>query len=111
MRIQFLGATHTVTGSKYLIKNNEKMGLADCGLFSGFEGITFTQLNWLPLNPAELDFVTVTYAHIDHSGYIPLLVRNGFRGKIYCSEPTRDLCEILLPDSGHLQEEPQTMYS
>ena len=105
MRIQFLGATHTVTGSKYLIKNNEKMGLVDCGLFQGLKELRLRNWNPLPLNPAELDFVVLTHAHIDHSGYIPLLVRNGFQGKIYCSEPTRDLCEILLPDSGHLQEE------
>lgn len=105
MKIQFLGATETVTGSKYLIETNQTKLLVDCGLFQGYKELRLR--NWAPLaiNPAGLDYVLLTHAHIDHSGYIPALVKNGFRGKIFCTEATRDLCRILLPDSGHLFEE------
>lgn len=105
MHIQFLGATQTVTGSKYLIKAEKIKLFVDCGLFQGYKELRLRNWNPLPINPAEIDYVLLTHAHIDHSGYIPLLVKNGFRGKIFCSEATRDLCEILLPDSGHLHEE------
>ncbi|WP_367608179.1 MBL fold metallo-hydrolase [Legionella sp. W05-934-2] len=105
MQIQFLGATKTVTGSKYLITYNNTNVMVDCGLFQGEK--LLRQRNWLkmPFHPAAIQYVILTHAHIDHSGYIPLLVKNGFRGKIFCSEPTKDLCEILLPDSGYLHEE------
>lgn len=105
MELQFLGAAKTVTGSKYLIKAGNKHILIDCGLFQGHKPLRL--LNWktLPINPSSLDCVILTHAHLDHSGYIPLLVKNGFRGKIFCSHATLDLCEILLPDSGSLQEE------
>ena len=105
MEIQFLGATQTVTGSKYLIKTEQMNVLVDCGLFQGHKELRLRNWSPLPIDPATIDFVLLTHAHIDHSGYIPLLVKNGFRGKIICTESTKDLCKILLPDSGHLQEE------
>lgn len=105
MDIQFLGATHTVTGSKYLLKAENKTLLVDCGLFQGYKELRLRNWKPLPFNPADIDYVILTHAHIDHTGYIPLLVKNGFKGKILCTQATLDLCEVLLPDSGHLQEE------
>ncbi|QAU34647.1 MBL fold metallo-hydrolase [Janthinobacterium sp. 17J80-10] len=105
MRIQFLGATGTVTGSKYLLHAGGAQILVDCGLFQGYKQLRLRNWSPLPVPPAEVDAVVLTHAHLDHSGYLPLLVRQGFRGKIYCSAATYDLCKILLPDSGHLQEE------
>ncbi len=103
--IQFIGATGTVTGSKYLLTEGKKKFLVDCGLFQGLKVLRLRNWNPLPIDPKELDAVILTHAHIDHSGYIPLLVKNGFRGKIFCTEGTAALCDILLPDAGHLQEE------
>ena len=105
MKIRFLGAAGTVTGSKTLVTIGDTRILVDCGLFQGYKQLRL--LNWEPLAvaPAQIDVVVLTHAHLDHSGYLPLLVRNGFRGKIICTEATADLCGILLPDSGHLQEE------
>lgn len=105
MQIGFLGATGTVTGSKYLVTVGGKKILVDCGLFQGYKQLRLRNWASLPVAPSEIDAVVLTHAHLDHSGYVPLLVRNGFAGKVYCSEATRDLCAILLPDSGHLQEE------
>ncbi|PWF43982.1 MBL fold metallo-hydrolase RNA specificity domain-containing protein [Massilia glaciei] len=105
MHIQFLGATGTVTGSKYLLTEGSRKVLVDCGLFQGYKELRLRNWAGLPFRPDELDAVVLTHAHLDHSGYLPLLVRDGFRGKIICSEATYDLCAILLPDSGHLQEE------
>lgn len=105
MDIQFLGATGTVTGSRYLVGSDSNRVLVDCGLFQGYKQLRLRNWERLPVSPVELDAVVLTHAHLDHSGYLPLLVRNGFRGKIYCSEATYDLCTILLPDSGRLQEE------
>lgn len=105
MKLTFLGATGTVTGSKYLLEDDRQKILIDCGLFQGLKELR--QRNWeeLPFDPASLTAVILTHAHIDHSGYIPALIKNGFRGPIYASEATIDLCGILLPDSGYLQEE------
>ncbi|MBI3596448.1 MAG: MBL fold metallo-hydrolase [Nitrospirae bacterium] len=105
MEITFLGATGTVTGSKYLITSGPKKLLVDGGLFQGFKQLRLRNWESLPISPAEIDAVVLTHAHLDHSGYLPLLVKEGFSGKIYCTPGTRDLCAILLPDSGYLQEE------
>jgi metallo-beta-lactamase family protein len=105
MQLEFLGATGTVTGSKTLVRHGGKQLLVDCGLFQGYKQLRLR--NWAPLtpSPAEIDAVVLTHAHLDHSGYLPILVRDGFSGPIYCTPATRDLCRILLPDSGRLQEE------
>ena len=105
MDLTFLGATGTVTGSKYLVRHGEAQLLVDCGLFQGYKQLRLRNWAPLPVQPAAIDAVVLTHAHIDHSGYLPLLVRQGFHGRIFCSAPTRDLCGILLPDSGGLQEE------
>lgn len=110
MKLTFLGATGTVTGSKYLLTCENDAGrskrvLVDCGLFQGLKQLRLRNWEKLPINPAKVDAVVLTHAHIDHSGYLPLFVKNGFSGKVYCSEATRDLCEVLLLDSAHLQEE------
>src|SRR5690606_1551521 len=102
MQIQFLGATNTVTGSKFLITSGERNILVDCGLFQADMVLLLHNLAPLPLAPAQIDAVILTHAHLDHSVFIPILVRDGFQGKIYCSEAPRDLCGLLLPDSGYL---------
>lgn len=105
MKLTFLGAVGTVTGSRYLLEDDGRKILIDAGLFQGRKELR--ERNWAPptFNPAEIDAMLLTHAHIDHSGYIPKLVKEGFRGPIYCTSATQDLCSILLPDSGHLQEE------
>jgi metallo-beta-lactamase family protein len=105
MQLQFLGATDTVTGSKYLLTGASSRILVDCGLFQGYKPLRLRNWSALPVPPAAIDAVVLTHAHIDHSGYVPLLARQGFRGPVYCSPATLDLCRILLPDSGYLQEE------
>jgi len=103
-KLTFLGAVGTVTGSKYLVESGGRRLLIDCGLFQGYKQLRLR--NWAkpPVDPASVDAVLLTHAHIDHSGYLPVLVRDGFRGPVMCTGATRDLCGILLPDSGHLQE-------
>lgn len=103
--LQFLGATDTVTGSKFLLKTAESNWMVDCGLFQGIKEHRLRNWAPLPLAAKDLTGVLLTHAHIDHSGYIPLLIKNGFRGRVFASEPTVELCKILLPDSGYLQEE------
>src|SRR3989337_2809333 len=105
MELAFWGAAGTVTGSKYLVTTGGQKILVDCGLFQGFNHLRLRNRAPLPLDPREIDTVVLTHAHIDHSGYLPLLVKNGFAGRVYCSHATRDLCGILLPDSGYLHEE------
>lgn len=105
MNITFLGATGTVTGSKYLVSTEKSKVLVDCGLFQGLKQLRLKNWKPLPVDPVTIDVVVLTHAHIDHTGYLPLLVKNGFSGKVYCSEATVALCEILLPDSAYLQEE------
>lgn len=103
-KISFMGAAGTVTGSKYLLSYDNKNVMVDCGLFQGFKKLRLK--NWAPLDikPGSIDAVLLTHAHLDHSGYLPLLVRNGFSGPVYCSAATRDLCDVLLRDSAFLQE-------
>lgn len=105
MELTFLGAAGTVTGSKYLLKSNGMQFLIDCGLFQGLKQLRLKNWAKLPVQASDINAVILTHAHIDHSGYLPLLVKNGFSGKVYCSHATYDLCKILLPDSAHLQEE------
>ena len=103
--LTFLGGAGTVTGSKYLVRHGGQALMVDCGLFQGYK--LLRQRNWrpLPVAPQEIDAVILTHAHLDHSGYLPLLARDGFGGPVFCTSGTRALCAILLPDSGHLQEE------
>lgn len=103
--LSILGAAETVTGSRYLVETERARVLVDCGLFQGWKRLR--ERNWSdpPFDPAGLDAVVLTHAHIDHSGYVPRLVALGFRGPVYCTQGTMDLLKILLPDSGHLQEE------
>ncbi len=105
MELTFYGATATVTGSKTLVEVGGLKLLVDCGLFQGFK--TLRERNWapLPFDPASLDAVLLTHAHIDHSGALPLLTRHGFKGKVWTTSASADLCEVLLQDTAHLQEE------
>lgn len=103
--LQFLGAAQTVTGSKFLLEVNRRRVLIECGLFQGLKKLRKRNWNPLPVPPSSVDAVILTHAHLDHSGYLPRLVERGFRGKVFCTPATRDLLHILLPDSGHLQEE------
>jgi metallo-beta-lactamase family protein len=115
--IQFLGAAGTVTGSKHLINTGDPSGksgvqvLIDCGMFQGPK--EWRERNWsdTPVPAKEIDAVILTHAHLDHCGWIPRLVKEGFRGPIYATPPTIDLCGIILPDSGHLQEEDARFYN
>ena len=104
-KITFYGGVGTVTGSKYLLEHNDRRVLVDCGLFQGHKELR--ERNWQdpPFSPADIDAVIITHAHIDHTGYLPRLVKLGFQGPIYTSKATNDLLKILLPDSGRLQEE------
>jgi metallo-beta-lactamase family protein len=105
MKLTFLGGVGTVTGSKYLIESGSQRLLVDCGLFQGLKHLR--ERNWKPLSftPGSFDAVVLTHAHLDHSGFLPRLVRTGYRGPVYCTAATRDLLEILLLDSARLQEE------
>ncbi len=105
MQIQFLGATGTVTGSKYLLRHEGATLMVDCGLFQGYKQLRLRNWDPLPVVPSTVDALILTHAHLDHTGYLPLLVKQGFRGKVFCTQATRELCSIMLPDSGHLQEE------
>lgn len=104
LSLTFLGGVGTVTGSKYLVEHEKHRILVDCGLFQGFKALRLKNWAPFPVEPRSIESVILTHAHIDHSGYLPLLVKQGFAGRILCSEATADLCKILLPDAGHLQE-------
>lgn len=105
MQLTFMGATKTVTGSKYLLSVGKRKVLIDCGLYQGYKELRLRNWNKLPVDASDIEAVILTHAHIDHSGYLPLLIKNGFKGRVYCTYGTRDLCAILLPDSGYLAEE------
>jgi metallo-beta-lactamase family protein len=105
LSLQFLGAAGTVTGSKYLLRASEASLLVDCGLFQGFKQLRLRNRARPAFDPAALGSVVLTHAHLDHSGYVPLLVKQGYEGAIHCTAATLELCRILLPDSGRLQEE------
>ncbi|AUD78839.1 MBL fold metallo-hydrolase [Kangiella profundi] len=111
MRITFLGGTETVTGSKFLLETERSKVLIDCGLYQGYKWLR--ERNWqsLPLDIDKLDAVLLTHAHLDHSGYIPALYKQGYRGPVITHHATKDLCQILLADSGHIQEEDAKYYS
>ncbi|WP_330109659.1 MBL fold metallo-hydrolase [Methylophaga thalassica] len=111
MKITFLGGTETVTGSKFLVETEHSRILIDCGLFQGYKWLR--ERNWQPLDLEvdELDAVILTHAHLDHSGYIPVLFKQGFRGPVFTHHATKNLCRILLADSGHIQEEDARYYS
>jgi len=105
MRLQFLGANATVTGSRYLLEAGDARILIDCGLFQGYKPLRLRNWAPFPVDPASIDAVVLTHAHLDHSGYLPRLIRSGFKGRVWCTDATRSLCRIMLPDSGRLQEE------
>ena len=103
--LRFLGATGTVTGSRYLIETPRARVLIDCGLYQGLKPLRLRNWSNFPVEPSSIDAVVLTHAHVDHSGYLPALARNGFRGAVHASAGTLALAEIVLPDSAHLQEE------
>jgi metallo-beta-lactamase family protein len=105
LKISFLGGAGTVTGSKTLIESNGKRILVDCGLFQGLKELR--NMNWapFPIEPDTIVAIILTHAHLDHCGYLPVLIKNGYKGKIYCTEPTEELAQIILLDSAKIQEE------
>ncbi|HUK34442.1 MAG TPA: MBL fold metallo-hydrolase, partial [Vicinamibacterales bacterium] len=103
--LTFLGAAGTVTGSKHLLDLGDHRVLVDCGLFQGLKELRLRNWAALPVDATHIDAVVLTHAHLDHCGYLPRLVAQGFKGRIFCTPGTRDLCTLVLPDSAHLQEE------
>lgn len=104
LQLTFLGGAGTVTGSKYLLEGANGRILVDCGLFQGFKSLRLKNWAPLPIDVRRIDAVVLTHAHLDHSGYLPLLVKRGFKGRVFCTRATGELCAVLLPDAGHLQE-------
>ncbi|MCK5405956.1 MAG: MBL fold metallo-hydrolase [Candidatus Krumholzibacteria bacterium] len=105
MHLDFYGAAGTVTGSKFLLSNGKQRVLVDCGLFQGVKQNRLRNWEDPPFDPTTLNAIVLTHAHLDHSGYLPVLVKNGYNGPVYCTTGTRELSEIILRDSGYLQEE------
>ncbi len=103
--LTFLGAARTVTGSKYLLEHAGRRVLVDCGLFQGLKELR--QRNWdeFPVPPASIDAIVLTHAHLDHVGYLPRLIAQGYKGRVFCTAGTMDLCRLVLPDAGRIQEE------
>jgi metallo-beta-lactamase family protein len=104
-RLTFLGAAGTVTGSKYLLEIGSQRVLVDCGLFQGLKALRLRNWDRLPVDASTIDAVVLTHAHLDHCGYLPRLVAQGFSGRIFCTPGTQDLCSLVLPDSARIQEE------
>lgn len=104
LRLSFLGGVGTVTGSKFLLEDADHRILVDCGLFQGFKALRLRNWAPFPIDPSRITAVVLTHAHLDHSGYLPLLIKQGFTGPVFCSDATAAFCQILLPDSGYLQE-------
>ena len=104
MKVEFLGGVRTVTGSATLLEKGSLKWLVDCGMFQGNKENEERNWDLHPYQAQNLSFVLLTHAHIDHSGLIPKLVKEGFRGKVICTQATLDLCEVMLKDSGHIQE-------
>jgi len=103
--LTFLGAAGTVTGSKHLLEVGGRRVLVDCGLFQGLKELRLRNWEPLPMEPSKIDAVVLTHAHLDHCGYLPRLVASGFRGRVFCTPGTKELCSLVLPDSARLQEE------
>lgn len=103
--LRFFGATDTVTGSRYLLEAGGRRVLVDCGLFQGYKRSRERNRTPFPVPPGSIDAVVLTHAHLDHTGYVPALVRDGFAGPVYATDGTTELCKLILPDSGYLQEE------
>src|SRR6202045_954673 len=104
-KLTFLGAAGTVTGSKYLVEAAGKRLLVDCGIFQGSQELSERNYKALSVDPKTIDYVVLTHAHLDHTGWLPVLVKDGFRGPIFANPATIDLTALLLKDSAHLQEE------
>lgn len=104
-KLTFLGAARTVTGSKYLLETAGRKILVDCGLFQGLKELRLRNWESLPFDPSDLSAVLLTHAHLDHTGYLPRLVADGYHGRVLCTPGTADLCKLVLPDSARLQEE------
>ncbi|HIC31817.1 MAG TPA: MBL fold metallo-hydrolase, partial [Flavobacteriaceae bacterium] len=105
INIHFLGAAGTVTGSKYLVDTGDKKILIDCGLFQGLKELRLKNWEYPPVNVADIDAVLLTHGHMDHTGYLPRLVKQGFKGPIYGTNPTLDIAKIILNDSAKIQEQ------
>ena len=103
--LTFLGAAGTVTGSQYLLETDHHRVLVDCGMFQGLKSLRMRNWARLPVQPASVESVVLTHAHLDHCGLLPRLVANGFGGRIVCTPGTADLCRLVLSDAAHLQEE------
>src|SRR5262245_51009716 len=105
VKVKFLGATETVTGSRFLLDIGNFRLLFDCGLFQGLKELRLRNWEPFPVDANSIHAIVISHAHIDHTGYVPRLVKEGFKGPIYCTRPTADLMELMLLDSAKLQEE------